>query len=68
MPDELETAHAQITKLTEELGTAKSGLASLTTAHTTLAEQHETSKSNLVTAQSELKTLSDSSKSSVKIL
>lgn len=60
MNDPLADANTLIAKLQGEATTAKSNFDNLTTSHKTLTEQHETVKSTLSQAQTELSTLKES--------
>ena len=66
MPDNIEEANALITKLQQDAATNKNNFDSLNTSHATLIEQHETAKTALSTAQTEVKALKDTSGGSVK--
>ena len=66
--DTLEEANALITRLQTEAATNTSNLNSLTTAHATLTEQHETIKNTLNTTQTEIRTLKETSVGSVKTI
>ena len=68
MPDTLEEANSLITRLQQEAATATNNLNSLTTAHATLTEQHETIKNTLNTTQTEIRTLKETSGGSVKTI
>lgn len=68
MPDTLEEANSLITKLQQDAATNKNNFDSLNTSHATLIEQHETAKTALSTAQTEVKALKDTSGGSVKTI